>query len=187
MLQEPILSIWNILIAGALVIACISVFFVVRHQRRKARETAVMAPVCDLLKRFSSLHNKCIILDSHSANYFVSLNSAGLSELLEIRNHLSIAIDDCHEMIRNGQYNEARELLSFLLSGSGPYESVDSLVALRYPLLVNWEHESDRLILDCIRSMGEQSEENNRIGLERPGKRRRTCHSLDELRQRVLN
>ena len=177
------------LLAHAVLITAM-VFYTMRYINEKRSEHTKYLdkndPTFDELRKQQRYFNeKVTLLETHGQKYFNYLHSAGLGELLGIRNAVNIAMEDVWELGSKGEKSKAQELMKFLRSPmSKAYPGLRSITRAEVTYLEDWHSRGNELILSCVIRLGIVTSSGKPADAE--DMRRATFHSLDELK-RVLS
>ena len=134
-------------------------------------------------KREGALFNMVEVINSHSGQYFLGLHQAGLGKLVVIREELARALEECERLLDEGNLRSAKKVLTFLLESDKKEPPKIELRKCDLTRLVDWEGAAHDLAIKCASVLHESSEYTDRLGVVRPGQRRRTVDTLDMLRE----
>lgn len=128
------------------------------------------------------LLNKISILDHNLDKYFHTLHESGLSELFLIRDELNQIYFDIDRLLSSSKYQEANLLISYLQNPSTkPPINLIKLTTAKLERLQDWDSIANNLVMKCVIQLGIIS--NKSTLAEHEDLRRKTIHSLDQLRQ----
>jgi len=139
-----------------------------------------------LISREQAFFNQLSLLEENSTRYFQTLNEAGLSEALKIRDQLIMANQDIVNFIDSGNYEAAQALITFLENPTTkPFPWLLTITTAKLNSLYNWKDRANQHITSCVIKLGIVTSQIT-ANQEQESKRRKTIHSLEQLRE-VMN
>lgn len=136
-----------------------------------------------LISREQAFFNQLSLLEENSTRYFQTLNEAGLSEALKIRDQLIMANQDIVTFIDSGNYEAANALIHFLENPtSKPFPWLVTLTTAKLNTLYDWKDRANQHVTSCVIKLGIVTSQMT-ANQEQESKRRKTIHSLEQLRE----
>lgn len=149
------------------------------HQR-------VESSIIEFRKELAAYHQRRILLDVHTPEYFNTFQLAGWDQFRQLLEDLSYAESTLDRLMESGEFEEA-DLLVNLLMGHLP--ETDVARATRhfrsFAHLADWRKTAGDMVLHIIQSLENAALETKNLGVNRQSKRKPTLLSIHEL-QNIL-
>ncbi len=145
------------------------------HQR-------VESSIIEFRKELAAYHQRRIILDVHTPEYFNTFQLAGWDQFKQLLEDLLYAQSTLERLMESGEFEEADLLVNFLM-GRLPETDVARANRLFRSLahLADWRKSASNMVLQLTQALEQAAQTTQDLGIRRPSKRKPTLLSINEL------